>query len=302
MCLLCKLLSPGGLWLSLAFLDAMHNLFLNELPHHCREVWDMNAGKKSTSQHEFHDPARQELELGKALGSEFSSEEGLCYGPHTLALIIAADGDIGGSMGRHGKDYYSVLDRQSTTKSWECWSHKEEQMLDNYIALVIAVRWATMRSTSQDHIKIVESSLHFYLTSLVQLYSKDILHPSHHLSQHLSKCIKLFGPVHGWWSFPFERFNGIIQQHHTNNKIGNLKGLLQTQTSLPAILAELKPLVHQHDSKNLFRSSLMSDLMALSGRHDNALPVTLLYDKPLKDFDQDIYKLLLALLNRRSPN
>jgi hypothetical protein len=46
------------------------------------------------------------------------------------------------------------------------------------------------------------------------------LYPNHHLSLHLAECIRNFGPVHGWWAFPFERYNGIIQRYNTNNKMG----------------------------------------------------------------------------------
>ncbi|KAH7917511.1 hypothetical protein BV22DRAFT_986006, partial [Leucogyrophana mollusca] len=84
---------------------------------------------------------------------------------------------------------------------------ENKDLLDNFLALVIAVRWSTMRSTSEDHAEIVESSFNYYLTSLVRLFGKHLLRPSHHLSLHLANCIRLFGPVHGWWSFPFERYN-----------------------------------------------------------------------------------------------
>ncbi|KAI5990328.1 hypothetical protein F5J12DRAFT_786546 [Pisolithus orientalis] len=53
------------------------------------------------------------------------------------------------------------------------WGHfpvgsQEKSMLDSYIALVIAVQWATRRSTSDDHVEIVNPYLHYYLTSLVE--------------------------------------------------------------------------------------------------------------------------------------
>lgn len=99
-------------------------------------------------------------------------------------------------------------------------SPQERAFLDNYLSLVIAVRWSTMRSTSDDHIEIVQSHFHNYLTTFVFLYSKAHLIPSHHLSLHLPECIHSFGPVHGWWSFPFERYNGILQRKNSNSKMG----------------------------------------------------------------------------------
>ncbi|KAI5987311.1 hypothetical protein F5J12DRAFT_728555 [Pisolithus orientalis] len=192
------------------------------------------------------------------------------------------------------------------------WGHfhvgsQEKSMLDNYIALVIAVWWATRRSTSDDHVEIVNSYLHYYLTSLVKLYTTEALQPSHHLSLHLSQCIQLFGPVHGWWSFPFEHFNGIIQQYHTNNKIGeleltfmkafcqggNLHALLQHQSGFPQVLDALKPLIHKHYGDTVFNSTLTSDLATLAKPANPLVPETGGLDHP-KTLPNDIYELLLA--------
>ena len=98
----------------------------------------------------------------------------------------------------------------------------QHQILENFLALVTVVRFATMRSTSEQRIKIVEEQLQLYLSSFVELYSATALHPNHHMSLHLPECLRAFGPVHGWWAFPFERYNGILQQIETNNRRGEL--------------------------------------------------------------------------------
>lgn len=38
-----------------------------------------------------------------------------------------------------------------------------------------------------------------------------------HLHLHLKDCLLDYGPVHGFWCFPFERFNGILGAYPTNN-------------------------------------------------------------------------------------
>lgn len=97
---------------------------------------------------------------------------------------------------------------------------QEKLYLDNFLALVTAVRWATKRSVSDRDIQIVEDQFNLYFTGLVDLFTAEVLHPNHHMSLHLSECLRNFGPVHGWWAFPFERYNGIIQRHNTNNRYG----------------------------------------------------------------------------------
>ncbi|KAF8229173.1 hypothetical protein L208DRAFT_1287986 [Tricholoma matsutake] len=105
---------------------------------------------------------------------------------------------------------------------------RQPALLDNFLVLVTAVCWATKCSTSEEHIKILNDQLQKYLHSLVQLFGKSAIWANQHLSLHLAECICNFGPVHGWWAFPFERYSGIIQQHNTNNKFG-MEYLLSSQ-------------------------------------------------------------------------
>lgn len=42
----------------------------------------------------------------------------------------------------------------------------------------------------------------------------------HHLAFHIYDFLKLFGPVHSWWCFPFERLIGLLQRIPTNHHFG----------------------------------------------------------------------------------
>lgn len=98
----------------------------------------------------------------------------------------------------------------STSKRW----------LDNFLDLVVAIRYATKRSTTPESIAIVEEQVDRYLRGLVELFGVEALTLNHHLSLHLPDFLRRLGPVHGWWTFAFERYNGIIQRFNTNNKFG----------------------------------------------------------------------------------
>ena len=39
-----------------------------------------------------------------------------------------------------------------------------------------------------------------------------------HLHGHLKECLLDYGPFHSFWCFSFERFNGILDSFHTNNR------------------------------------------------------------------------------------
>ncbi|KAJ3530036.1 hypothetical protein NMY22_g8740 [Coprinellus aureogranulatus] len=100
----------------------------------------------------------------------------------------------------------------STAKRW----------LDNFLDLVIAIRYTTKRSVSDESISVVEEHILKYLQGLVELFGPEVLTINHHLSLHLPDFLRRLGPVHGWWTFAFERYNGIIQRFNTNNKFGEL--------------------------------------------------------------------------------
>lgn len=102
-------------------------------------------------------------------------------------------------------------------------SERDMALLRNYVSLVIAVRWATTRSTSEQHAEIVEKHLVYYTRSTLQIFGPRALVYNNHASLHVPECLRAFGPTHGWWAFPFERYNGILQCFKTNTRIGEME-------------------------------------------------------------------------------
>ncbi|OJT11998.1 hypothetical protein TRAPUB_11455, partial [Trametes pubescens] len=93
---------------------------------------------------------------------------------------------------------------------------KDRLLLDNFIHLVIAVDLATRRSMDKARALAFDHHMLQYLLGLREIFSHELV-PNHHLSLHLVTCLLMFGPVHGWWAFPFERYNGLLQNLNTNN-------------------------------------------------------------------------------------
>lgn len=96
-------------------------------------------------------------------------------------------------------------------------SSEQARALDNFMHLVAAVDLATRRSMCPDRANAFDVHMEAYVTGLRSIYNENIV-PNHHLSLHLKECLLLFGPTHGWWAFPFERFNGLVQRLKTNHK------------------------------------------------------------------------------------
>lgn len=99
-------------------------------------------------------------------------------------------------------------------------SLNEREMLENFMQLVKATKLAHMRTQNVTRIEEYTRSMKSYIAGVIRLYPSKSLMPSHHLSLHLPRFLKLFGPVHGWRCFPFERYNHVLQQINTNKKSG----------------------------------------------------------------------------------
>lgn len=93
-----------------AVVDAMHNLFLNDLQHHCRNIWGMDAGKKSQPKVVPHDPERQLVELQKGVAAlraqKLSALTDLHFG-YVAALAISNNIRLVGQPMK--KDYAKAL-------------------------------------------------------------------------------------------------------------------------------------------------------------------------------------------------
>ncbi|EGO18844.1 hypothetical protein SERLADRAFT_374898 [Serpula lacrymans var. lacrymans S7.9] len=61
------------------------------------------------------------------------------------------------------------------------------------------------------------------LKTFCELFANHQLQPNHHLSLHLDKCLSLFSPIHSWWAFLFEHYNGIIHNLNSNQKPGEME-------------------------------------------------------------------------------
>lgn len=97
---------------------------------------------------------------------------------------------------------------------------RQHDLLRNFTDMVIAVKWGTRRSMSADRISIYAVHMKRYLETLTELFGASVIMPNHHLSLHLVECLRAFGPVHSWWTFPFERYNGMLRHLNTNSRPG----------------------------------------------------------------------------------
>jgi hypothetical protein len=106
----------------------------------------------------------------------------------------------------------------------------KRKMLDNFLDLVSAIRIATQREITPDCITKYEKYMKSYLTGVLKLYPGTKITPYQHLALHIGPLLQRFGPTHSWRTFPFERYNNLLQNIQINNKLG--KWLVHSQCSI----------------------------------------------------------------------
>lgn len=92
--------------------------------------------------------------------------------------------------------------------------------LDHTMSLVSAVYLACARTMTLERASAYRSCITSYVGNLKSLYPSFSLRPNHHASFHIFDYLVLFGPVHSWWTFPFERLIGVLQRLPSNHKPG----------------------------------------------------------------------------------
>lgn len=126
------------------------------------------------------------------------------------------------------RNYTTILLPIALTILWgEGSKHDNEEsleyayaLLENTMELVQAITLACYRSTSSYRSKAIGLHLQEYLSNVRVLFPGEDPSTNQHMSLHLPSFIEDFGPVHSWWTFPFERLIGILQRLPTNNIFG----------------------------------------------------------------------------------
>ena len=81
----------------------------------------------------------------------------------------------------------------------ECWRH-----------FVLACKILCCKHITRDNAKLGDALLLQFYRRTEQLFGKESITPTMHMHCHLHNCIKDFGPLHGFWYYACERYNGIL--------------------------------------------------------------------------------------------
>lgn len=97
---------------------------------------------------------------------------------------------------------------------------KLRNVLDLTMSLVSAVIVACKRTVTKERQEAYGRHISNYTQRLSELYPDFEHRPNNHVAFHIYDFLALFGPVHSWWTFPFERLIGQLQRMPSNHKFG----------------------------------------------------------------------------------
>lgn len=99
-------------------------------------------------------------------------------------------------------------------------SQQCKKLLEVTLSLISAVVIASSRTTSQEKADLYLHHMQNYIKGLRELFPEYRFLPKQHNALHLGEYLKLYGPVHSWWTFPFERLIGMLQRIPNNFQNG----------------------------------------------------------------------------------
>ncbi|KAI0089954.1 hypothetical protein BDY19DRAFT_888596 [Irpex rosettiformis] len=185
---------------------------------------------------------------------------------------------------------------------------RQKQMLENFLYLVSAVRVGTEKPMCQELAENFDHYFYEYLQTLRKSFEQDLV-PNHHLALHLCECLTRFGPVQGWWAFPFERYNGLIARIKTNNRTRDMPTTFLRYFCMGATL-HWKMAIHPWP-RNKYFADMLADLRNVFGYALANIPGLSKDQKETsnEEFNQEkalplsnsVYRALLQNLNSRAP-
>ncbi|KAG2073508.1 hypothetical protein BDR04DRAFT_1010610 [Suillus decipiens] len=118
---------------------------------------------------------------------------------------------------------------------------RKQKLAHSTMLLTMAIRWGMLHVTSTHHTQQYRKYMKAYLECIRDVFPGHSFCPNHHACLHIDEFLLRYGPMHGWWMFPFERIIGGLQKTITNHKIGEMeRTMLETFCTTANVKAMLQ--------------------------------------------------------------
>ena len=175
--------------------DGMHNLFLGTAKHVLKAIWlekqIIDYGKLSLIQ-ERVDNYKIPSDIGRI--------------PYKISTSFSA---FTTDQFKNWVVYFSLIVLRGilTGEHLECWRH-----------FVLACRLLLQCEITLEQLVLADALLMKFCRRTECMYGPSIIRPNMHLHAHLRQCIADYGPLHEFWAFPFERYNGLLGDLPNNKR------------------------------------------------------------------------------------
>ena len=173
-------------------LDPMHNLYLGTAKHVFHKFWMVRMAKDKTALSKVKTSVAS---LGVPSSVRFSR------------IPSPTDHSLTAEQWMIWVNYYSVYCMHDilSDDELECWR-----------AFVLASRLLSSPILSNENIMLADALLLSFCRRFEGLHGQSSITPNMHMHGHLTECIKDYG---SFWLFSFERFNGLLGDLPTNNRL-----------------------------------------------------------------------------------
>ena len=178
----------------MVLIDPMHNLFLGTAKHMIHNVY-----------------IKQGLLDKKAIDIIHERIEMVILPPNLgrMPTQIDSRATFTAEQWKNWSIYFSIFCLRGllSDSQMECWRH-----------FVLACRYLCKKKLTEADITIADSLLLRFCSRTERLHGPNVITPNMHMHGHLSECIRDYGPLHAFWLFSFERYNGLLGAQPNNNR------------------------------------------------------------------------------------
>ena len=224
---------------SMLAIDPMHNLFLGIAKHHLKSVW-ISAGLLTDGEFVIIQDRIDRFLVPPDIG-------------RIPTKIQSGFSSFTAEQFKNWVIHYSIIALRGllTNNHLECWRH-----------FVLACRILCLKSVTTDQVKLADALLLQYCKRVERMCGKQVVTPNMHFSCHLSSCVLDYGPLHNFWLFAFERFNGILGKLPNNNRSIEVQMMKRFQCDAD-LMSVQAPLLFHKEFEHLLpvsRSTTMGDV------------------------------------------
>ena len=172
--------------------DPMHNLFLGSAKHYIKKIW---LGRNIITSTDFS--------LIQSGVNNVVVPTGIGRIPHK---IMSGFSSLTADQLKNWVIYFSIISLRGilTSEKFECWRH-----------FVLACRVLCSWQLTKEKILLADALLLQFCRRTQRLYGPSTITPNMHMHCH---CIFDYGPLHGFWLFSFETYNGLLGEFPHNNR------------------------------------------------------------------------------------